>query len=603
MNKFGSNYQAVLLESEGGKEYREFVRDTELLPVVGKVERPYRSEKPLMTPLSITIWLDQHPEIDRNLFSYTRPSLRSSYYGICKYGGPHPTVNHRSWEFQRICTFREFYGHLCGSHIVSFEFVITQMKKSTSCGAILNRYFKCKGDFFDHPLCLDFLNDYWALLYHQDKYIHVLKQVSDKYEVRTTEKLKHDPPKVRVFVADGVESVCVGNRFSLDFNNKFYSTSCQHSSSIGRSKYMGGYQTLASMLSRFKLKLSIDISSNDTVQFFLLMMDQVMFRWECFRNEDKTDENWVKFLNYNLSNIISFMHCQDGVILLKQFGECSGSANTLVDNTMRVYRLWCYVFSECWLADNPDRAYLYKYHYDLYKNSTYRDSDRARSMTMIESLRDSEISYDYMQSVICKLLGGDDSIVAVSESIIDWFNFQNISFHFKKLGISITAEFELFRPLEDLTYFSHSFVKINDLNVYLPAPSTDRIFGSLIHGSQSWDPKWNLLRAYALRIESWANLECRNLLVDFIIYIHRNYVEDLHGDMEVPGKPGLTIKMKDIESGHLTDNQLWYLYYGFEGAVPDVSAITAFNSFCILVESLQLNISFSFLSSKFKFLV
>jgi len=49
--------------------------------------------------------------------------------------------------------------------------------------------------------------------------------------------------------------------------------------------------------------------------------------------------------------------------------------------------------------------------------------------------------------------------------------------------------------------------------------------------------RWSLLRAFALRIESWPNIECRKVLSGFIDYLFKNYKDQLVGTFYHNGIP------------------------------------------------------------------
>jgi hypothetical protein len=504
--------------------------------------------------------------------------MKSHYKGLCKYGVPHPTINSKAWEFSKECIQREFFPVMCNSTIVDQETVISQLDKKTSNGTFLKYLFGNKGKFFEHPLSRDYLQDYWDLLLHREKMIHCLRQMSDKYEVRPTDKLKEN--KIRVFTADETASIVANNRFSLHMNQKFYMNHTKFSSVVGRSKFYAGFQIFFEMIRRFKLFFSTDVSGWDTVQFFLLQVEQMMFRWSCLRREDQTQDNWARFSNYYLSTIMSFLHAIDGNIYFKQFGVCSGFGNTLIDNTINLFRVWTYVFADLYFASHDDQL-VFDTLTAVYNSSPIDSLQKAIVSRKLQDFEKDTLSYDMMNTKIGMLLTGDDNTHGVCDSITSWFNVDSVTKSFLKLGITMNYEHILPKSIEEVTFLSQHWVKIPQIKIYLPSPDFGKVIGSLIHGCKSPDPRWSLMRAFALRIECWANLQAREAVEDYIKFMYSTHREFLTGEFIIPGTEtdngglGQKIKMSTIESCHLTASQLDRLYTGEESwdALNDVTQL------------------------------
>jgi hypothetical protein len=569
-------------------EYEEYVRFKDLLPCVCRVDRIPRFKKRDNVPLVLQRWLDEHPEINSSDFGYTEPNIQSHYMGLCKYGNPHPKVDSKCWEFSKECVHREFWPKMCGSRITDVETVISQIDKQTSNGTFLKKLFDSKGKFFAHPLSREYLQEYWDLLLHSDKMIHCFREMSDKYEVRPTEKLNLN--KIRVFTADETASIVANNRFSLDMNNRFYQAHTRFSSVVGRSKFYGGFQIFYEMLRRFGFFASTDVSGWDTVQWFLLQVEQMLFRWDCFHPDEQTEENWIRFTNYFLSTIMSFLRAIDGNVYFKQYGVCSGFGNTLIDNTINLFRVWTYVFAKCYFDANKDDQFFIDSLMAIIQTSPIDSLQRTRCMQQLEEFQKTSLSYDYMVSVCSFLLTGDDNTHSVDSSIIHWFNCETVCAAFATLGITMNYEHKFYKTIEEVSFLSQNWVKISGISIYLPSPETSKILGSLIHGSKSGDPRWNLMRAFALRIECWANLEARKLLDDFIVFVLRQYQLSLVGSVAVPGKEGLELTMSQVMSCRLTETQMAKLYTGQEGADCDLTSV-------LKLVTLVTDLSFSFYGS------
>jgi len=517
-------------------------------------------------PVNIYIseWLETRPDINSSEYSYAEPNLVSHYKGLCQYGKPHPEIDRVAWDFMKECVNREYFPKMCNSRIVDAETVISQMDKKTSNGTFLKLCFKNKGDFFKHPLSREYLQDYWDRLKHKEKIIHCFRQMSDKYEVRPTEKLKLN--KVRVFTADETCSVVASGRFSLHMNNKFYMNSTKFSSVVGRSKFYAGFQLFFEMVKKFKMTMaSTDVSGMDTVQWFLLQVEQMMFRWDCLCLDDQTPDNWLRFSNYFLTTIMSFLHAIDGNVYFKQFGVCSGFGNTLVDNTINLFRVWTYVFARCWLNFYKDTQFVSDALTAVYLTSPVDSKQRAAVRLLQQEHEANVLSYDYMNQNLLMLLTGDDNTHGVNPAITEWFNINTVCVEFKKIGMVMNYEHVLYVSIDEVSFLSQRWVKLDKDGIYLPSPEYGKVLGSLIHGCKSPDLRWALLRAYALRIESWANLKARKDIQDFISFLHSTYGEQLQGSMIIPNTDQ-PITMSQIESVYLTADQLDQLYTGQESS-------------------------------------
>jgi hypothetical protein len=147
-------------------------------------------------------------------------------------------------------------------------------------------------------------------------------------------------------------------------------------------------------------------------------------------------------------------------------------------------------------------------------------------------------------------------------------------------------EHKIYVTINEVTFLSQHWVKVPGIEIFLPSPDTEKILGSLIHGSKSGDPRWNLMRCFALRIECWANLEARSLLDDFAVFILRTYTLQLVGSVPVPGKGDLQLTMAQVMSCRLTETQMAKLYTGQEGALD--SEITSVLNLVTLVANSSL---------------
>jgi len=125
------------------------------------------------------------------------------------------------------------------------------------------------------------------------------------------------------------------------------------------------------------------------------------------------------------------------------------------------------------------------------------------------------------------------------------------------IGVTTNTPCEAPRALKDVSFLSQGFRE--DRGIWLPVPETARVLCSLRWGSSDDDVRWHLMRAYALRIDSWGNLECRTFIQQYIEWIwnHPEYKEQLVG--EING-----ISMSEIDGMYKSHDWCWALYAGLE---------------------------------------
>jgi hypothetical protein len=93
----------------------------------------------------------------------------------------------------------------------------------------------------------------------------------------------------------------------------------------------------------------------------------------------------------------------------------------------------------------------------------------------------------------------------------------------------------------------------------------------MMYGASIDDVRWHLLRASALRIDSWANEEVRDVLMDYINYLRRRHCDEMFGDVEFNPKRD-PMSMDQVLSVYKSDQWIWGLYSGEEG-IEQVSAV------------------------------
>lgn len=484
-------------------------------------------------------------------YGMARTSLAAAYKSFSKYDKGQPYLDEVAWQRAGDWTESVYRLHMGDSDILGEEYVLTQMDKTTSCGYPWNLKFKNKNEFLADRAATAVLSDFWNLFPSKPP---TLWKVTQKREMLPDEKIKAG--KVRTFTAAAIELSVFCNRLFLDMNEKFYTTNltttCKTfvrgaSSFVGASKYAGGWNRLYQSLSAHPNAFALDESAYDASLFVRAMEGVRDLRFRCLKAEWRTPEvlERVRFAYSNIIGSIAVM--EDCAILQKTTGNPSGSTNTIVDNTLILHRLFCYAWLV--LAD---------------RNGV-------------------ETTHTHFQNNVCAALNGDDNTFTVSDECVCWFNPRGIADVWHEIGVKTTPscpracplrQSDLAacnslecsgwesRPLSHVDFLSQHFVCHE--GCYYPMPDTQKVLNSLYLASSSNDIRWHYLRACALRIESYWNLTCRNIVSDYIVYLAQHYAEKMVDD-EWLKKKGMT--MESINAVYMSDDQIEALYSGKESSV------------------------------------
>lgn len=469
-------------------------------------------------------------------------NVEAGYKSAAKYDRPQPSYNADSFKIACSWVRQHFNPYVAGARIVDLDIVVQDLDRSTSAGYPWNMKYHNKGEMFDDGF-YDPINYYWDHIgktnyilpvscdFSQD--YHPIWTSTEKREIREIQKLLDN--KIRTFTASPVEFTTASNRMCLDFNNMFYAAekSC---SFVGRSKFNQGWHNLYLRLGKHPTGFEFDASTYDASLFRAALFDQMEMRWEAYPSQYQTTENRRRLFHIysEIVNSVIVLETENGIadLIMKNTGNPSGSGNTIVDNTMVLYRIFAY----CWIRLCPEEIFLQGY-------NAFNDN-------------------------VCMALNGDDNTVTVSPLALQFFNAPNIIRTAAELGIVLTTPSEVDRPYMQLSFLSHNAVVINacQQDWILPAPITERVLSSLMYGSECNDIRWHLLRACALHVDSWANVTLRRILSDYIKYILRYHKTELIG--EING-----IKMQNIFNMIRTDEWCLMLYVGLESGVGTVKQI------------------------------
>ncbi len=479
------------------------------------------------------------------------PKMEASFKNVSKYDRAQPLLDEGAWLLAGEWTKQHFMPVMGGSSVLGKDFVLGEMDKSTSCGYPWNRQFQKKTDFLADEKAEKVLDDYWSLLALPENTIVPIWTCSQKIEMRLVSKLEE--MKHRTFTAAPIEHSVATNRLCLDMNNKFYAGGKRTWSFVGTTKFLSGWDRLYHRLNRHPNAFELDESAFDSSLFARAMYGQMDIRFGFLTYEDRTLENWNRMQSVYDAIVHSVIVLENGELIQKHTGNPSGSSNTIVDNTMILFRLFAYAWIVCCKNIGRETSYL-----------------------------------DFMSNVEAAL-NGDDNTFTVSDECVGWFNPETIAPIWSGIGVTTETPDVKPRKLSEVRFLSNGFEFDKKLGIWMPVPETERVLSSLYAGSGIDDVRWHYLRACALRLDSYGNRECRGVLEGYIEYLNKNYSDQMVGD--VFGNDGKRLlSMAEISNVWKSDYYIESLYNGEEGkgaCALNQSALLNFLHYSELSESLN----------------
>jgi hypothetical protein len=171
---------------------------------------------------------------------------------------------------------------------------------------------------------------------------------------------------------------------------------------------------------------------------------------------------------------------------------------------------------------------------------------------------------EFMDNVEAALNGDDNSFTV--DPAYRWFNPVSIGEVWTGIGVNTKTPCVLPRKLKEVTFLSHGFEWNEELKLWMPYPETEKVLCSLAYNSSVDDVRWHYLRACALRLTSYGNKECRDIISGYIEYLNSNYESHMYGSIN-------GIEMKEIRNLWRSDASIEALYCGeesstFESGMP-----------------------------------
>jgi hypothetical protein len=506
---------------------------------VGKVKRGvYMKDRPMNDRYFAKFCLAEFGKNPRDLYTEYNlavPNENAGFVSLFKYDKEQPTtLDMEKWATAGVWTERHFQD-MRGSHVhtkltdpENWQGLLEGLDRSTSSGFPWNSVCKTKGELFDYEEGRTFHEHflkYWAGRCSSK----VLWTNNVKREVRSVEKIEQN--KLRTFVGSPSEHVVACKAAFDEMNERFYASHRNTWSFVGATKYMRGADRLFRRLNKHGKAYALDESEYDSSLFREIMFGICEMRKHFLHEDFNTEEIYEIIDNLYREIVESLIVTTSGDVVMKETGNPSGSANTIVDNTLALFRLLAYA----WLKVCPPEMSEYS---------------------------------DFMENVEAAL-NGDDNTFTVSDEADKFFNGGVVAAIWKEIGIKARSECSPdFSPkkLEEVDFLSFNWRFV--AGYYVPVPETQKVLASLAYNNKCGDnPRWSLLRAYALRIESFFNDECRRTIDKYILWLRKHHMADLMRPLDSKD-PNDVFTLGDVESVYKTDHEIMRLYIMEEGA-PD----------------------------------
>jgi hypothetical protein len=478
--------------------------------------------------------LGQTPDVLWPAYKRAICNHEAGYKSIAKYDKAQPVLNLSSWALAGDWTIRHFAPYLSNSRVVDWDFVTVEMDKQTSPGYPWNLIDRSKSHMLDREFFKQYRDLFWDRLATGNR-APVIWCNNVKEELRSSEKIAEN--KLRTFTGAPLEHVMATMRLCWDMNNSFYLSNNKTWSFVGGSKFRRGWDNLFKRLNKHPNAFELDESAYDSSLFREAMYGMIDFRWSMYSPKERTVENRKRLEALYVEIVDSIIVCTNGDVVTKNTGNPSGSANTIVDNTVILFRLMAYAWIELW---NREKPFLTP-------------------------------SYSDFVSNVEAALNGDDNTWTCSNDVVSWYNSRSVSDVWSGIGVITHADSYDAQKLASCSFLSMAFKLFQ--NVYVPVPEQEKVYCALAYsGHSNRSVRFSLLRAYALRIESYFDPDARVFIAEYIKWLLSTYNDLLHAPSAAKG---LDFSFEDVQSVYRTDSEIQALFLGSESesSKPRVEAI------------------------------
>lgn len=462
-------------------------------PIVGAITRyPRYKGKRVVDPF-VKSFIDESDIVLPDSWAMSPLNADGAYKSLGKYAKPILPMTDRQVKDMNMAWYycvRHFAPYMYGARILEYEEAELKMDHSTSCGGLFNLHFSSKTEMFQQfPAIRTWFKSDWQALADDPNWTSFFLN-SLKEEVRAQEKVLENNP--RTFLAGSADLTVHGTRLFVDMNERMYASHLKSSSAVGMSPYKGNWDTLYRKLSIFDNGYALDESQYDSSLRPFMMWACAELRFRMYAEEYQTEENLRRVKTYYRNLIHSLVITPDGILVLKQTGNPSGSVNTISDNTLILYTLLAYA----WIRTAPE----------LYRN------------------------YEAFEGCTSKVLVGDDNTWTVADEAHDFFNARSVIAEWRLIGVTTTTDSLEPRHPRNLDFLS-AYTYFLD-GVAVPLYNREKLVTSLLFvKKKDIEPATTLTRTCALLTVGWTDPDFRGFCRRFIAWLLHKY-DALHINSE-----------------------------------------------------------------------
>lgn len=498
--------------------YEQYAPDLgEHLKCIGRVPRYYNPKEVNYDDQVVDRYLRSVGEDPLAYSSYAVTNKRAGQSGkaLQRYNRPSNLLSPVIEKYYKIAGSwldHEFGIHVKGSEVVSYDAAREWVRDDTSCGMPWTERYATKLDYHlsDDG---DFFSKYWDVL-HTPDYIRSLCSVSEKIELRAAEKVSDGI--VRTTICMDVNHVIAQHMMCHDLDAALIKTHRHHMIKLGLDSFRGGFDDLNRFMTKFGP--GANVIELDGKQFdgrtLPVHFDQIrQFRFRMLAAHHQTQENSDRLRNLYTELVSAPFVDVDGFVYSRGVGNPSGQKCTTSDNSFKNFMDLAVLFM---LASGYTEYYQFK-------------------------------------CLINACIVGDDLNIEVHPDIHHIFNAAVI----QRLMSQINMEYHFasmdFRKNSECTFLGHSYRYniIPDVNIgmYLPCIDGHKMRCSLLRFNESQTAEMTIIRACALRTETFPDPRERRWFAQLIEHLLRKYP---------PSLPEYASAWKNYK----TDHDLWVLFSG-----------------------------------------
>jgi len=483
------------------------------LTAVGSIDKAPRMKNRRFKDMYFSNYLqDKQISIDEE-WGLTKPNTNAFYKNLAKYQKHSPIdYDTNAKDFAIMCMHHQFHGYLKNSGLESCEDSVARLDLSKSPSFPLNEEYPTKGDLIKHLDLVQMCKEQFKTRLLNPGAVWITGTAL-KEEVRPMVKLILD--KIRLFAPSSADFTVLTSMLCGKFNDNFTACHTVTASAVGINPFYRGWHRLRSKLSKFNNCFEGDYSDFDSSLSSMLLFEVLKFRLFCFPKEELTEDNVLRMYTLYSNLVYSHMLLCDGTIVRKHQGNPSGSANTVVDNTLINYISLAY----CWFRLAPDGRRTYN---------------------------------DFNSNVVCTLYG-DDNTASVSDAASLFFTPLAIQKCMRELGLFIEFESDDFVSLNEVSFLRSDF-HTEMYGTYIYHLDVGKMQTTMLYSEYPTDPVMSLRRACGIRNVTWSDLNSRKFFADYIDWLIAKFDRIMLNDIEWVA----------AKSGYLTDFELAALYLGLE---------------------------------------